>query len=394
MQKFKSVEELVNQLRPDKPVYCIRKKSILSASKFFQKNFPGKILYAVKTNPHPEVIKTLLKSGINQFDVASVEEIKAVRKFDQVSKCSFMHTIKSREDISEAYFIYGVKTFALDTKDELIKIIESTSNAKDLELFVRVAVSNEHAEIDLSKKFGAINSEAAGLLRLVKQHSKKIGLSFHVGSQCMHPISYSKGISEIANIIKKTKIVPDYLNIGGGFPTIYPDLIPPSLESYFDEIKKGLENLKIEKLPEIICEPGRALVAESGSTIVRVNLRKKQKLYINDGTYGTLFDAGTPNIVFPSKMIKDNSNKIISKKLTAFDFYGPTCDSMDYMKGPFLLPNNIKENDYIELGQLGSYGLTFRTQFNGFYSDKIYEVEDNAIMSLYNKDSNKDTLVA
>ncbi len=394
MQKFKSVEELVNQLRPDKPVYCIRKKSILSASKFFQKNFPGKILYAVKTNPHPEVIKTLLKSGINQFDVASVEEIKAVRKFDQVSKCSFMHTIKSREDISEAYFKYGVKTFALDTKDELIKIIESTSNAKDLELFVRVAVSNEHAEIDLSKKFGAINSEAAGLLRLVKQHSKKIGLSFHVGSQCMHPISYSKGISEIANIIKKTKIVPDYLNIGGGFPTIYPDLIPPSLESYFDEIKKGLENLKIEKLPEIICEPGRALVAESGSTIVRVNLRKKQKLYINDGTYGTLFDAGTPNIVFPSKMIKDNSNKIISKKLTAFDFYGPTCDSMDYMKGPFLLPNNIKENDYIELGQLGSYGLTFRTQFNGFYSDKIYEVEDNSIMSLYNKDSNKDTLVA
>ena len=394
MQKFKSVEELVNQLRPDKPVYCIRKKSILSASKFFQKNFPGKILYAVKTNPHPEVIKTLLKSGINQFDVASVEEIKAVRKFDQVSKCSFMHTIKSREDISEAYFKYGVKTFALDTKDELIKIIESTSNAKDLELFVRVAVSNEHAEIDLSKKFGAINSEAAGLLRLVKQHSKKIGLSFHVGSQCMHSISYSKGISEIANIIKKTKIVPDYLNIGGGFPTIYPDLIPPSLESYFDEIKKGLENLKIEKLPEIICEPGRALVAESGSTIVRVNLRKKQKLYINDGTYGTLFDAGTPNIVFPSKMIKDNSNKIISKKLTAFDFYGPTCDSMDYMKGPFLLPNNIKENDYIELGQLGSYGLTFRTQFNGFYSDKIYEVEDNAIMSLYNKDSNKDTLVA
>ena len=394
MQKFKSVEDLVNQLKPDKPVYCIRKKSILSASKFFQKNFPGKILYAVKTNPHPEVIKTLLKSGINQFDVASVEEIKAVRKFDQISKCSFMHTIKSREDISEAYFKYGVKTFALDTKDELIKIIESTSNAKDLELFVRVAVSNEHAEIDLSKKFGAINSEAAGLLRLLKQHSKKIGLSFHVGSQCMHPISYSKGISEIANIIKKTKIVPDYLNIGGGFPTIYPDLIPPSLESYFDEIKKGLENLKIEKLPEIICEPGRALVAESGSTIVRVNLRKKQKLYINDGTYGTLFDAGTPNIVFPSKMIKDNSNKIISKKLTAFDFYGPTCDSMDYMKGPFLIPNNIKENDYIELGQLGSYGLTFRTQFNGFYSDKIYEVEDNAIMSLYNKDSNKDTLVA
>ena len=394
MQKFTSVENLVNQLKPDKPVYCIRKKSILSASKFFQKKFPGRILYAVKTNPHPEVIKTLVKSGISEFDVASISEIKSVRKFSQSAKCSFMHTVKSREDVQEAYFKYGVKTFALDTKEELIKIIESTKNAKDLEIFVRVAVSNEHAEIDLSKKFGAMNNEASGLLRLAKQYSKKIGLSFHVGSQCMHPISYTKGIAEIGNIIKKTKIIPDYINVGGGFPTIYPDLVPQSLDNYFQEIKMSLDNLKLNNLPEIICEPGRALVAESGSTIVRVNLRKKQKLYINDGTYGTLFDAGTPNIVFPSKLIKESSNKIISKKLTAFDFYGPTCDSMDYMKGPFVLPNNIKENDYIELGQLGAYGLTFRTEFNGFFSNEIYEVEDNPIMSLYGKDANKAILVA
>ena len=394
MQKFTSVENLVNQLKPDKPVYCIRKKSILSASNFFQKKFPGKILYAVKTNPHPEVIKTLLKSGISEFDVASISEIKSVRKFSQSAKCSFMHTVKSREDVQEAYFKYGIKTFALDTKEELIKIIESTKNAKDLEIFVRVAVSNEHAEIDLSKKFGAMNNEASGLLRLAKQYANKIGLSFHVGSQCMHPISYTKGIAEICNIIKKTKIVPDYINVGGGFPTIYPDLVPQSLDNYFQEIKMSLDNLKLNNLPKIICEPGRALVAESGSTIVRVNLRKKQKLYINDGTYGTLFDAGTPNIVFPSKLIKESSNKIISKKLTAFDFYGPTCDSMDYMKGPFVLPNNIKENDYIELGQLGAYGLTFRTEFNGFFSDEIYEVEDNPIMSLYGKDANKAILVA
>ena len=394
MQKFKSVENLVKQLKPNKPVYCIRKKSILSASKYFQKNFPGNILYAVKTNPHPTVIKTLIKSGINQFDVASIEEIKVIKKFSPSAKCSYMHTVKNRESIREAYYKYGIKTFALDTKEELIKIIESTDNAKDLELFVRVAVSNEHAEIDLSKNFGALSSEATGLFRLVKQNSKKIGLSFHVGSQCMHPISYSKGISEIGNIIKRTKIIPNYINVGGGFPTIYPDLIPQSLDNYLEEIKKSLKSLKLESMPEIICEPGRALVAESGSTIVRVDLKKKQKLYINDGTYGTLFDAGTPNIVFPSKMIKDSSNKIISKKLTAFDFYGPTCDSMDYMKGPFLLPNNIKENDYIELGQLGAYGITFRTQFNGFFSDEIYEVEDSPIMSLYDKDINKAILVA
>ena len=392
MQKFKTVDELINQLKPEYPIYCIRKKSIQSASIYFRKKFPGKVLYAVKTNPHPKVLKTIIESGIENFDVASIQEIKDIRAINPNAKCSYMHTVKSRESIKEAYFNYNVKTFSLDTKDELIKIIETTNHAKDLELFVRVAVSNEHAEIDLSKKFGSSISEATGLLRLTKQYANKIGLSFHVGSQCMHPISYTKGIADVGNIIKKTKIVPDYINIGGGFPAIYPDLVPQSLDNYFEEIKKSLENLKLEKMPEILCEPGRALVAESGSTIVRVNLRKKQKLYINDGTYGTLFDAGTPNIVFPARLIK--SGKIISKKLTAFDFYGPTCDSMDYMKGPFLLPNNIKENDYIELGQLGAYGLTFRTQFNGYYSNEIYEVEDSPIMTMYGKDINKAVLVA
>ena len=392
MQKFKSVDELVNQLKPTEPVYCIRRNSIRLASRFFQNKFPGKILYAVKTNPHPVVLQTLLDSGIKHYDVASIKEIETIKNLNPEVECSYMHTVKSREDIKEAYFKYNIKTFALDTKDELIKIIESTNHAKDLRLFVRVSVSNEHAEIDLSKKFGAITSEAAGLLRLGKQYAYKLGLSFHVGSQCMHPISYAKGISEIGNIIKRTKIVPDIINVGGGFPTIYPDLVPQPMQSYFDEISKGLKNLKLQKLPEIICEPGRSLVAESGSTIVRVNLRKKQKLYINDGTYGTLFDAGTPNIVYPSRVIKNG--RVISKKLTSFDFYGPTCDSMDYMKGPFILPNNIKENDYIELGQLGAYGLTFRTQFNGFYSDQIFEVEDDPIMTMYNKETMKEFLVA
>jgi len=392
MQKFKNVDELVSQLKPEKPIYCIRKKSIQLATTYFRNKFPGKVLYAVKTNSHPEVLKTIVESGIENFDVASIQEIKDIRAINPNAKCSYMHPVKSRESIKEAYFNYNIKAFSLDTKDELIKIIEATNHAKDLELFIRIAVSNEHAEIDLSKKFGAIASEATGLLRLTKQYAKKIGLSFHVGSQCMHPISYAKGIAEVGNIIRKTKIIPDYINIGGGFPAIYPDLVPQSLENYFEEIKKGLANLKLEKLPELLCEPGRAIVAESGSTIVKVNLRKKQKLYINEGTYGTLFDAGTPNLVYPSRIIK--SGKIISKKLTAFNFYGPTCDSMDYMEGPFLLPNNIKENDYIELGQLGAYGLTFRTQFNGFYSNEIYEVEDEPIMTMYGKDSNKVILVA
>ena len=392
MQKFSNVNKLVNTLKPVNPVYCIRPDTIKNAIKVFQDKFPGKILYAVKTNPNEYVLKHIVKNGVERFDVASINEVKLIRKLSPKSRLYFMHPIKSREDIGSAYFDYNVKDFSLDTKEELMKILESTKNAKDLNLFVRVAVSNEHAELDLSRKFGALTSEALGLVRLCKQHAKKLGISFHVGSQCMHKISFSKGLKEISNIIKKTKIIPDIINVGGGFPSIYPDLKPEPLENYFNEIKLGLRQLKIEKMPEVICEPGRALVAESGSTIVRVNLRKKNKLYINDGTYGSLFDAGVPNFILPSRLI--TNGRIQSKKITAFQFYGPTCDSLDYMKGPFLLPNNIKEGDYIELGQLGSYGLTFRTKFNGFYSDTIVELNDKPIMSLYNDTNKIDYLVA
>ncbi len=392
MEKFSNVDEIINILKPVNPVYCIRPKSIENSVKFFKNNFPGKILYAVKTNPNKTVLKLISNNGVNDFDVASIEEIKLISKLNTNAKLYFMHTIKAREDISEAYFNYSVKYFALDTKEELQKILESTNYAKDLNLYIRIAISNEFAEIDLSRKFGALPSEALGLVRLCKQHGKKIGISFHVGSQCMHKISFSKGIKEIGNIIKKTKIMPDVINVGGGFPSIYPDLKPEPLENYMHEIKKSLKDLKLSKMPEIICEPGRSLVAESGSSIIKVNLRKKNSLYINDGTYGSLFDAGVPNFILPSRMI--SNGRMQSKKLTAFNFFGPTCDSLDFMKGPFLLPNNIKEGDYIELGQLGAYGLTFRTKFNGFFSDKIVEVGDKPIMSLYDSSSKLDYLVA
>ena len=392
MQKFNSVDELVSKVQPVDPIYCIRPDSIKTACSWFKKNFPGKVIYAVKTNPNEKVIKNIFESGIHHFDVASINEIKLIKKLYPEATTYYMNTIKSREHIKEAYFKYKIKDFALDTKDELQKIIEATENAKDLTLYVRVSISNEHAEIDLSQKFGALPSEALGLLRLAKAHAHKVALSFHVGSQCMHPISYAKGIMNLGTIIKKTKIIPDIINVGGGFPSIYPDLNPQPLEDYINEIKKAFDNLKLENKPKLMCEPGRALVAESGSAIVRVVLRKKQRLYINDGTYGSMFDAGVPNFVLPTRMVPNG--RVTSKKLTSYSLYGPTCDSIDYMKGPFILPNNLKEGDYIEVGQLGAYSLTFRTKFNGFYSDQIFEVQDKPIMSMYDKENSSRYLVA
>ena len=388
MKKFNSVSDLVRELQPVNPVYCIRPESIKLACNFFVNNFPGKPLYAVKTNPHKNVIKNIYQNGITNFDVASLEEIKLVKSIAKDAKLYFMHTVKNRKSIEEAYFNFGIRDFSFDTKDELIKIFEATKDAKDLTLYLRIFVSNEHSEIDLSKKFGASPAEAINLIKLARPLVKKLGVSFHVGSQCMHPVSYSKGIKEIGNIILKSGITPDIINVGGGFPSKYPDLYPQPLENYMEEIKKAVNKLSLPKQPELICEPGRAIVAESGSTIVKIELRKKQSLYINDGTYGSLFDAGFPNFIFPTKVV--DTGKDLSRRLTPFNFYGPTCDSMDFMKGPYMLPNNLKEGDYIEIGQLGSYGLTFRTKFNGFYSDDIFEIEDKPIMSVYQNEQDEE----
>ncbi|MGA1293666.1 MAG: type III PLP-dependent enzyme, partial [Candidatus Nanopelagicales bacterium] len=387
-----SVDELVKATRPVNPVYCIREESIRTASSWFVENFPGTTLYAVKCNSNEKVLKTLFESGITNFDTASLEEIKLIRKILPEAKPFFMHTIKSKESIHEAYFNYGVRDFSFDSKFELEKILEVTNQANDLNLFLRIAISNEHAEIDLSKKFGASLGEATSLLKSAKEKASKIGISFHVGSQCMHPISYSKAIKDINILIKKTGIYPDFINVGGGFPSTYPDLYPQPLSAYINEIKKTIQSLNLPETTQLICEPGRALVAESGSTVVRVELRKKQILYINDGTYGSLFDAGTPNFIFPTRMIQ--IEKSFSKRLTPFSFYGPTCDGIDFMKGPFLLPNNIKEGDYIEIGQLGAYGINMRTKFNGFYSDEIHEVNDKPIMSVFEEETNSNYLVA
>ncbi len=392
MAKFQSVDELVKTTRPVNPVYCIREESIQTASKWFLQNFPGTTLYAVKCNSNEQVLKTIFESGVTNFDTASIEEIKLIKRVLPEAKAYFMHTVKSKESIYEAYFNYGIRDFSFDSKYELEKIIEVTQQAKDLTLYLRIAISNEHAEIDLSKKFGASISEAVSLLKNAKEVAYKVGISFHVGSQCMHPISYAKAIKDIGTLIKKAEINPDIINVGGGFPSTYPDLYPRPLGEYIKEITNAFSKLNLPKTTKLICEPGRALVAESGSTVVRVELRKKQILYINDGTYGSLFDAGTPNFIFPTRMIQ--IEKSFSKRLTPFSFYGPTCDGIDFMKGPFLLPNNIKEGDYIEIGQLGAYGISLRTQFNGFYSNEIHEVVDKPIMSIFEEDNSSNYLVA
>jgi ornithine decarboxylase len=384
-----SIRDFVVKNRPNIPVYCLRPHSIKKAAKFFVKNFTNSkydssVLYSVKSNSDKIVLKYLFESGVSKFDVASLFEIKLIDElFGKKAKMFFMHPIKSRESIKSAYFDFNIRDFSLDSFDELEKILEVTKNAKDLNLHIRLSIPNSHSAIDLSGKFGILPSEATGLIRKARAVSKKLGICFHVGSQCMDPVEYRNAINTAKEVIRKARVRLDVLDVGGGFPSIYPSMTPLEMHSYFDEIFEAINQADFSNNCEIWCEPGRALVAEAVSLVVRVEARKKNMLYINDGTYGGLFDAGFPGFIYPTQAIRIKNPKTLEGEKTSFGFYGPTCDSMDTMKGPFYLPENISEGDYIEIGQLGAYSRSIRTEFNGFGEVLQIEVSDEPIESMY-----------
>lgn len=387
--KLSTVSDFVKNSLPSTPVYCIRPSIIKKAVDFFVQKFesqknPTEILYSVKSNPDRQVLKHLFDSGINNFDVASIVEVKLINElFGDKVKMYFMHPIKSRESIKEAYFDFGIRDFSLDSFDELHKILDATNNPQDLGLHVRLSIPNSHSAIDLSGKFGILPSESVGLLRKVRASAKRLGICFHVGSQCMDPVEYRNAITITKEVVENAKVSLDVLDVGGGFPSIYPGMTPPNLQSYFDEIFDSINQLNLKKDCKIWCEPGRALVAEAGSLVVRVEGRKNNMLYINDGTYGGLFDAGYPGFIYHTKAIRVAKKSELSSQKDAFGFYGPTCDSLDTMKGPFYLPENIGEGDYIEIGQLGAYSRSIRTEFNGFNKNIQIEVKDEPLESMY-----------
>ncbi len=383
--QYSSLESKIVKIKPTIPVHVLKPNGLKKAAGWFLSNFSGKVLYSVKSNPSETALNHLHDAGVKHFDVASLNEVKLIAKLFPQATMYFMHPVKSREAIYEAYFNYGIRDFSLDSFDELEKILQVTKNANDLSLHIRLSIPNSHAAIDLSGKFGILPSESVGLIRKVRTVAKTLGVCFHVGSQCMEPSEYRNAITIVKEIIEQAKVKLDVLDVGGGFPSSYPGLTPPPLKSYIDEINDTVKSLGLGNSCELWCEPGRALVAESGSLVVRVEARKNQMLYINDGTYGGLFDAGYPGFIYPTKTIRANNKTILSPNLIAFGFYGPTCDSLDVMKGPFYLPENIREGDYIEIGGLGAYSQSIRTKFNGFDDVLQIEVGDAPLVSMYSE---------
>jgi len=352
------------------------------AARWFQTSFKGDVLYAVKANPSPWVIKTLAENGLRAFDVASIPEIELVAEHAPGSKMAFMHPVKSRTAISTAYFDHGVRTFALDTHEELAKILDATGQARDLNLMVRLAVSSEGSSYPLAGKFGVEAHEAPALLLAARRATQDLmGVAFHVGSQCMRPTAYQGAMSGASRALVRAGVFADVVDVGGGFPSIYPGMVPPSLGDYIDSIDRGFAEMMVHETTELWCEPGRALVAESSSVLTRVDLRKGDALYLNDGSYGSLFDATHSKWPFPVKLIREEG--ATDAPLKPFRFYGPTCDSIDHMPGPFWLPEDVGEGDYVEIGMLGAYGVAMATRFNGYGDMDLAEVEDAPMASMF-----------
>jgi ornithine decarboxylase len=368
------VDALVARLRPEEPLHCLRPATIAATAQAFRAAFPGTVLYAVKCNPEPAVLRALWAGGVRNFDCASIGEVRLVRNMFPDAAIHFMHPVKPRAAIRESWQRHGVRDFVLDSTEELAKVLAETGGGPELGLVVRLALPKGGAMYDLSGKFGAEPGLAADLLRAARPHAARLGVSFHVGSQCLEPEAYARAIALAARVIRDSGVPVEVLDVGGGFPVAYPDVVPPPLPAFTDAIASAVVSEKLEGMA-LWAEPGRALVAAGTSVVVQVQHRRGDTLFVNDGVYGALSDAGAPGFRFPARLVRATD-----APEQAFAFFGPTCDSADHMKGPFLLPADVAEGDWIELGQLGAYGASLRTAFNGLDRAAIAEVADPPLL--------------
>jgi ornithine decarboxylase len=379
MEKLSSAAALIDKCRPERPVRGLRPHAAGRAARWFLDKFPGDVAYAYKANNSVFLIGALYGAGIRHFDVASLPEIEDAVTIPD-AHLHFMHPVKSRHAIRRAYDM-GVRSFALDGEDELEKILEATDNARDLLLWVRVAVPAINSRIPLERKFGVSGQKAARLLMKTRQVAAELGLTFHVGSQTTTPDAFVTALGEVQKVIVKAGVVIDRLDVGGGFPARYPDSDPAPLQAFMDTILAVIEELPVRENIKLMCEPGRALVAEAESLIVRVDARRDNNLYINDGSYGMLFDAAHLGFILPTRLLGSDVDP--SASLQPFELWGPTCDSIDYMKGPFLLPASVKEGDFIEIGNMGAYARAIAGNFNGYgHYDEVILL-DEPMLTMY-----------
>ncbi len=371
--RFASIEKVIERLKPVEPVYVIFPQKFQIAAKRFLDHFPGDALYAVKANPAHQVLDQVYSAGIRHFDTASLAEIELVRGRFPDAICHFMTPVRMPGAAKTAFEKYGVTDYVVDCDFELDKLLAETRQPKKLRIFVRIATPLGGAVLELSSKFGTTPQDAARLLKRVAEAGAQPCITFHVGSQCLSPFSYAQAIEMARRTAVMAGIEIKALDIGGGFPGPYQGNDVPPYHWYFDTIREALATLGDTPIP-VLCEPGRALIAEGVSLITQVILRKGDRLYINDGVYGSFDELTLPGWTadYPVRVFTPDAKGRalpLPGEHKPFRVYGPTCDTLDVLPRPLMLSDNIGPGDYIVFDAMGAYSVAVRTNFNGFYPD-------------------------
>ncbi len=368
---FDSVQDMLAALLPSYPVMCFWPDRIAMTAKRFLDGFPGKVLYAVKCNPHAIVLRALHNAGIRDFDTASLNEIALVNELFNDVRCYFNHPVKSRTAIEAAVQVYGVDDFVVDHPNELDKLTRTTQPGHVVQ--VRLRTPGGVATFDLSAKFGADEDTGVELLRAVAAHGYQPAVSFHVGSQCQKPSAYAKAFEIVARVAARAGVTPVYINVGGGFPVSDAETTVPPLEEFFACIRESAQTHGYLGRTPLYCEPGRGMVADAASLITQVHLRKDNQLYLNEGIFGSLSEIVYGDMRPPLQAIRLNGQ--LSGEMHPFTLFGPTCDSNDVVPHQFALPKDIEEGDWIEVGGVGAYSNALQSSFNGFTTDTFVAIK-------------------
>jgi ornithine decarboxylase len=372
IEKFSDVGSLLRTERPKEPVYCIFPHVYRETAKEFLSGFPGRVLYAVKANSDPNVLQLLMGEGVRHFDCASLREIELVDNINPDAKKYFMTPVRIREAAQTAQQKHGVRHFLVDHLSGLSQLAGEIDMSRSV-VFARMAVHHESAFEDLSLRFGAQPEEMPQLLQAIRDSGAEPALAFNVGSSVTDPEAYRYSISITKSVLEQLPFRLRLLDVGGGYPKSYPDFIVPELEQYFRAVEESVATLPLADNAEVLGEPGRALAAPGMSAVVEVLLRKDKRLYINDGMYGVfwLLRIDGPDR-FPVRAYRDG--KPLEGEAMEFQVNGPTCDSTDTLPGLVPLAADIRPGDYLEFGNIGAYSISGRTDYNGFYSDRIVSI--------------------
>ena len=346
---------------PDQPVLFFDPAKLTQSYGRFVKGFPGLVTYAVKANDSREVLENLVVAGMTAFDVASPAEMKRVRQVSPDAVLHYNNPVRSRAEIREGV-AHGVASWSVDCLSELDKLIEGGATG---EVSVRLKLPVTGAVYDFGEKFGADPELAVDLLQAVARAGFAPAMTFHPGTQCSSPLAWQRYIEECANIAVQAGVELARLNVGGGYAA-HRTGNAPDIESIFDAIDRTVCRVFGASRPALVCEPGRAMVAESYQLAVRVKAIKHDSLlYLNDGIYGGMAewrDLGEMD----RHLVVTSAGKIKQGKHKNFTLYGPTCDSLDRIPGEIFLPADIAEEDYVLLAGMGAYSTATATAFNGY----------------------------